>query len=133
MSKRFILIFVLISLLGLSCSSSTIEYFSNSIEYANQASELINKSSMVISQTDSERMADYYRQALNEAERVDISELNSKYPEWGDRYKFFISGLRLIIKGFENSDSSASLQGQVLLDNWGSWYRQHFEDIRKQL
>lgn len=79
-------------------------------------------------------MIDYYRQALNEARQVDIENLNRDYAGFGDHYQDdFIKGAELFVDGFESSNPEKFLEGQILLDRWGTWFSNNIDIIRKLL
>ena len=93
----------------------TIEHLSLSVNYENKAIAIINKGSShsIMSIEDSEKMIEYFKKALEEANQVDTEILNLLYPSWGDRYKNeYINGLKLIIMGNETSNIEFSIEGQ---------------------
>lgn len=113
---------------------SNVEHFSNSIDFANQATRVSNSSGIFeqVADEDIKEMVNYYEQALEEARQVDIAKLNSDYAGFGDHYRDeFIKGAELFVEGYEQSDQEKFLQGQVLLDQWGTWYSDNIDKIRK--
>jgi len=114
--------------------SSNVGHFSNSIDFANQATRVSNSGGAFeqVADEDIRAMVDYYRQALEEARKVDIAKLNSDYAGFGDHYRDeFMRGAELFIEGYEQSDAEKFLQGQVLLDQWGTWFTNNIDNIRK--
>ncbi|RLA84400.1 MAG: hypothetical protein DRG31_05000 [Deltaproteobacteria bacterium] len=58
--------------------------------------------------------------AIEEAEKVNVNNINVYIPEFGKHYKGeFIKGLKLLIEGFKGSDNVKKLQGAFLMDKWG--------------
>ena len=99
-------------------------HLNKSIEYDNKATAIINKGDAysVMAVEDSEQMIMYLKKAIEEAKKVNIEQLNARYPTWGDRYKNeYIEGLKLIIKGHENLDAQLSIEGQMKTNSYKNW------------
>ncbi len=114
-------------------NGSNVEHFSNSIDLANQATMIFNSGGAFkqMADKDIKVTVNYYKQALDEARQVDIETLNNDYAGFGDHYRDeFIRGAGLFIEGYEQSDADKFLQGQVLLDQWGSWFSKNINNIR---
>ena len=128
----FILLFATITLSGCSLSEpSNPERLSKSINYSNQAAVILNQTGSNLSQENMTEIIKLKKQALDEALLVDTKALNNQYQGFGDQWKSkYIKGLELFIEGIENGDNQKSLQGQVLLDQWGEWYSSNIDEIR---
>lgn len=110
---------------------SNVEYFSHSIEYHNQAARLINESGSDSVSAEVQTAMDYNRRALEKAVLVNIDKLNEDYATFGDHYNNeFVAGLKMMISGYDEGNDADFLQGQVLVDRWGSWYEENFNKIR---
>lgn len=113
----------------LSSPSTNIQNFTKSINYDNQATKLLNASSAT--DQDLYDAIQYQQQALEVARLVDTEKLNEAYATFGDHYKSeFIAGLEVMINGYNNRDNNTFLEGQVILDQWGSWYEENIDKIR---
>jgi hypothetical protein len=86
----------------------------------------------VVSPADWIAIYDYDQKALSEAEQVNISDLNTHYPGFGDHFKDeFTEGLRLIVgSGRNSSDAPAFIRGQLLVHQFGDWYEAHEDAVR---
>jgi hypothetical protein len=109
------------------------------IGYHNNAAAIANNAGgtgavKTISQADWKAIASYDKKALDEAQQVDISEMNSYYPGFGDHFKNeFFEGLRLIVdNGNEVANAPAFLKGQILVDRFGDWYEANANAIRNR-
>jgi len=117
-----------------SCSKSTIKHFNQSIEYNNQATRIMNMggSGELINPEDMDKIIKFTKKALAEAKLVDIRKLNHRYLDFGNHFRDeFIKGLELYIEGIEKNDNLKMLLGQSLQGNWGDWYDQNIEGIRR--
>lgn len=132
---------LLLAILISACAPATsltpqYQHFSKSIDYKNQATRILNKdqSPGVISKEDMLAVVDLTRQALAEAKLVDIDQLNRDYKDFGTHYRDeFIRGLKLFLDGYDSLDNKKNLEGQVLDDQWGTWYRQNADGIRRNV
>jgi len=105
------------------------EHFSKSIGYHNQASTVLNSGTSDSMQASKvEQMVVIYQKALAEGRQVDIQKLNEAHAGFGDHYRdSFIAGLNAFIEGYRTEDDQKFLHGQVLLDEWGTWYDQNID------
>lgn len=111
-----------------------VEYFSSSINYHNEATKISNspEGGKNMTQEDVVKMIENDKLALQQAKLVDISQLNAQYSGFGDHYRDeFIKGLDLFIGGVNDLDNKKSMQGQILLGQWGDWYNNNFDKIRQ--
>jgi len=110
----------------------TIQHLSNSVDYDNKATGIINNGGAfsTMSVEDSEKMTEFLKKSLKEASLVDTELLNSKYPNWGNKYRNeYIEGLKLFIKGHENINAQYSIEGQRKMSLYKDW----FSKVRKDL
>lgn len=115
-------------------NNNDVKHFSNSMDLANKATGVSNAGGAFeqISEDDIEQMIEYYKQALEEAQQVDVAKLNRDYTNFGDHYRDeFMKGMELFVEGLGQSDQEMSLNGQVLLDRWGTWFSDNIDEIRK--
>ena len=86
-----------------------------------------------MSRLDWDRIVDLNRKALKEAEQADIGGMNRYYPAFGDHFRDeFIRGIRLTIdndKGW--TQATPFIQGQLLVDRFGVWYRSNYPIMQK--
>ena len=114
-------------------SDDTSSHFSKAINYKNKATEIINKSAAYkkLSQTDMDKIIGHYKKALTEAKKADTESMNKYYPEFGDHFRSeFMKGLELFIQSYDTVDMKASIESQILLDQWGNWYQANFDGLR---
>ncbi len=109
-------------------------HFTDSFRYIQQAEEISSKQGEgfinTIPPDDLEKIIAGYKAAIHEAEQVDCVLLNKYLPELGTMYRDkYIPGLRDVTKGMEDSDAVAAVRGQLLLQQWGTWYNEHQDAI----
>lgn len=129
-----VIILIIVGFYFFKSGNSTVQHLANSINYANQATQIINTGNPFeqVDQADIQTVLEFNKKALEEAKLVDIENLNRDYKDFGNHYRDeFIRGLELFIDGFEISDNQKILEGQILLDKWGTWYSQNIEEIKK--
>lgn len=136
MSKiRLIILFcIIITFSGCSfAEQSNPELLSKSINYSNQAALILNQAGSNLNQENMIEIINLKKQALNEALRVDVVDLNNHYSDFGNQWESkYVKGLNLFIEGIESRDNQKSLQGQVLLDQWDEWYSANIDKIRSK-
>lgn len=77
-------------------------------------------------------MVTLWEKAIEEAEKVNVDNINVYIPDFGEHYKGeFIKGLKLLIEGFKGSDDVKKLQGAFLMDKWGIWNNKNRDIYRK--
>jgi hypothetical protein len=116
-------------------TNQNINHFINSIDFSNQAAKISNHSLPFtdLKNEDIALIIDLKRKALNEALLVDCKKLNKRFDDFGSRFEtVYIKGLTLLIDGYDNNNSENFISGQILLDNWGSWYSENFEKIKNK-
>ena len=114
-------------------------HFVKSIEYVNRANDQLNNrvSSQgfynIINREEEVGRISYFKKAISETTYVDAQKLNDVYEGFGSHYRDeFVKGLTFIIEGFENNDTQKFIDGQLLLNQWGSWYEQNINEIGKK-
>lgn len=111
----------------------TKRHFGDSLRFIQQAIEVLNKQQgfiVTIPKSDLETILAAYKSSSKEAQQVDTNLLNEYVEGLGTIYRDkFIPGLQDLIKGIEDSDTKADLRGQLLLNQWGSWYNKNFDAI----
>lgn len=86
----------------------------------------------LINPEDMDKIIEFTKKALAEAKLVDIRKLNHRYLDFGNHFRDeFIKSLELFIEGIEKNDNLKILLGQSLQGNWGDWYDQNIEGIRR--
>jgi len=136
MKKLIILTFLIIPI-NLSCGQnqkeSNIKHLINSINYANSTAELDNQreSFSIIENNEMKKSIEFYKKAFEEGKLVNIDMLNKDHPNFGNHFRDdYLKGLQLLIDGYEKKIDRAYLQGQILLEKWGTWYSANFDNIR---
>lgn len=133
------LIFALLScvfIIGFSWGGSqTPKHVQAAIEFKNQATQVLNngKAFSSVSREDFEKAISFFKQALEEASKADISEMNKTFASFGDHFESeFIAGLKDIIDGAKTGDSKKFLNGQILISKFGEWFSANYAEIRKK-
>jgi hypothetical protein len=114
--------------------SDTVNHLAATIDYHNKAATISNKGPAwsAYSKEDLEKITAYNRMALKEARLIDFEALNKDYATLGDHcQQELLKGLELMAEGDQKGDTKISLSGQVLMDRFGEWYHNHFDEIRK--
>lgn len=129
--------FILIPLYVFSNSNNgaNLDHFIKSLDLYYEATKIINQGEpyQTIDEKTIEEIIDFQKQALNEAEKVDIDMLNRRHDGFGKHYEDkFVKGLEALVDGHKNNDPSKFLQGQILLDQWGTWYLDNLDRIKKE-
>jgi len=110
-----------------SSQKESAKYFSFSIKANNQATILQNGDGSL------SEIMEYRKKAYTYSNMVKREDLNKRLPGLGDKYfDLFNTGLRLQIKGFMSEDNEKLLKGQILVSQWGQWYMEHINEIRKK-
>lgn len=79
-----------------------------------------------------EKLIGHCRDALKEARMVNIENVDKQVPGFADHYtKKFISGMELLIDGYENSDLSKKFKGGLFLDKWAIWNKENRKKLGK--
>ena len=118
-----------------SVNSENAIHLKQSIDYANNASRISNSMNAfdTFGIKEMTSIIDNYRKALSESQQVEINTLNERLSGFGKHYQNeFINGLNLIIEGFDENNQQKSFKGQVLLDNWGNWYSENLNKIKRE-
>jgi hypothetical protein len=111
--------------------TSNAEILSKSIDYSNQATLILNRNGSNLSADEMQNIVRLKKMALEEARLVDVESLNKQHDDFGNQWRDkYIKGLDMFIQGVENSDGVKLLQGQALLEEWGHWYTDNYNDIR---
>jgi hypothetical protein len=116
-----------------STKNDNLAHFNSSINFANDATTISDQAGENgnIDQEIVDRFIVYLNQALKEGEKVNIIELNNRLEGFGDHFKDeFLKGLETTIDGYNNQNPNEFLQGQVMLDQWGTWYSANIEKIK---
>ena len=132
------IIFVNLQFIGIVKSNSKtnddIEHLFKSIIISNQAYEILKNlpPHKRLSDEDTHKMITLWEKAMEEAEKVDVDNINRYIPEFSKHYKEeFIKGLHLLIDGYKNSNDGKKLQGAFLMDSWGIWNNKNHNIYRK--
>ena len=133
MKNLFLLLPVVLLFSCGNSEKSNVEHFINSIEYVNKAHKISNGGNdFYYKHSEIEDMVRLKQKALDEARKVKISSLNTRFRGFGDSYeKLFIKGLILYLEGIEDENQSKLTKGQLLLDEWGDWYSSNINRIRQ--
>lgn len=92
----------------------------------------ILKNNNPLSDEDKERVIMHLKKALNEAEQVNIADIDHQVTGFAAHYKDeFIEGVKLLIDGFEDSHTGKSLKGAVLMEKWARWNRDNRKELGK--
>lgn len=119
--------------------NTSVDHFSNSIKENSEAARIFNEAlpefgSGTVEADKEDDIMRHNIQALEEARKVDIYELNKAYPGWGKHYaEEFIQGIEMYISGRDTSNSWMDLKGQLLLNKWGDWYDANIAQLRKAI
>lgn len=134
--KKYYLTLPILAIFLSGCSlfpQNNSDLVGKAIEYSNRASKISNQAAGNLSSEDIRQMIDLQKQALTVAERVDINKLNEHYTDFGENWnEKYVTGLRMFIEGVEQRDNEKSLKGQVLLDEWGTWYSSNYQAIKSK-
>jgi hypothetical protein len=107
-----------------------VKHYIKSIDYVNESTDIQN--SRRTDQASMNMILNLLNNAFVESKSVDINLLNIHYKNLGNHYKNeFIKGLELVIMGYQESDSIKVINGYILLNNWGNWYTENFDKIKK--
>lgn len=110
-----------------SSQRESAKYFSFSIKANNQATALQNGNGSL-----SEIMK-YRKKAYEYANKVRKEDLNKRLQGLGDKYfSLFKAGLNLQIEGYLAEDNDKLMRGQILVSQWGQWFMDHIDEIRKK-
>lgn len=127
--------FFVIILFIFSCSpqKDNIDHFISSIEYSNEGAKILNQGGAfeTLDNESMNKIIGFNKQALKEAKLVNVEYLNERLAGFGNHFNNeFIIGLDMFISGYETADHAKFLQGQFLLDNWGTWYANNISKIK---
>jgi hypothetical protein len=130
------LLFIMIGMFAccFKTKDSTADHVSKALDYNNSATAIKNRGKAYeeVSQQDIAEMISYYKRALEEAKLADIESMNRHYRGFGDHFQQeFIKGLELLLEGYQPDGEKKLFAGQVLLDQFGQWYENHLNEIRK--
>lgn len=112
---------------------SNFGHLNKSIEYANQTASIVNMNHPFVSleAAEKKKFIDFKRQALKEAQLVNIDTLNSRHPNFGNYFKEdYSKGLQLLIDGYDKNNEQNIAQAFSLLDLWADWYSANLENIK---
>lgn len=114
--------------------NNNIKSFNQAIDYANEATKIMNNAGYgLLSDTQASEIIRHQEKSFVSARKVDVAELNSVYPGFGDHFRDeFLTGTELLLRGLKNQDAALTMRGQVLLENWADWYGANGPYIRKQ-
>jgi hypothetical protein len=104
------------------------------MEYFNEGAKILNKNGSyeTLDNQSMETIIKYNKLALKEAKLVNIKILNERYNGFGDHYNAeFVKGIEMFISGYEDNDDVKFLKGQVLIEQWGTWYSDNVAGIKK--
>lgn len=114
---------------------SSLVHFKSSIENI-QKSFLLEPSGQPYGNMDEEkyeRIMKLRKSAFNEAQHVDIKELNQINKELAVHFKNeYLRGLKLSVEGYEQSDFQKLNQGSMLINSWGNWYSSYLNELREE-
>lgn len=110
-----------------SSQKESAKYFSLSIKANNQATNLQNGNGSL------SEIMEYRKQAYEYSSMVKIPDLNKRLPGLGEKYfSLFMAGLKLQIEGYLAEDNGKLVMGQILVSQWGQWFMEHIDEIRKK-
>ncbi len=79
-----------------------------------------------------EQMLDNIRYTLKEARRVNAERIDKGLPGFANHFQDeFMAGLEALEQGYENDEIGDLLNGGMLLDQWGVWYNQQHEELKR--
>jgi hypothetical protein len=111
-----------------------LQNFNTSIALVNKGNKLVNKQSAysTVAPDRLEKITEYYSEALEYADKVDIKILEKRYEGWGMHFdQEYREGLRLTIQGFKESNIQKSVRGQTLMSQWGDWFNANINNIKQ--
>lgn len=131
--KKLFIFLISIFILFISCNKEKkvsnkdilkqVEFMKKSTEYSNKAIKVIDSDdSLTITQNQMNKHVEFLKKAVYEAKKVDTSVLNKIKNGFGEIYtKKYIEGIEQQIKGYESVNSSLSIKGQILYDEYIDW------------
>ena len=107
-------------------------HFIKAVTYSVQAIQINNASGPgVVSQAHIDQILRLNKAALAEAAMVRDDILDRVHPELRQHFREeWQRGLQLVNRNLQFGDVQAEVEGQRLLDKWGTWYMSNLRDIR---
>ena len=125
--------FVSMGIIKPSLSQSTGKgHLANAIYSSINAFDLLKNTDL---EDDEKIIINAFKNGLEEAGLVNIEKIETEVPGFAAHFRNeFINGMRLLIEGYEDSDTAKKLQGGMLLDKWGKWSNEnnHKLDLIKE-
>ena len=109
------------------------DHFSRSMIFLNAATVAANEGEAgAMSAAASSAWIENIRKALEEARLADLPSMNKYYPEFGDRFRDdFVGGLERIVKADSAEDAAGSIQGQMMIESFGTWYNENRQKMKR--
>lgn len=107
----------------------SINYYQTIVKEANKSAPYSE-----ISKDEIQNTIQLLKNCLYEATFVSDAVLDKLLPEFKMNFRQkFQKGVQLYLEGLQNDDNKKLLSGQILIDEWGSWYINHMLDIEKSI
>lgn len=104
------------------------EHLANSIYASIDAFEILKNGEL--DDDEKEKLINSFKDCLIEAEMVSIEKIDSQVLGFSFHYKNeFITGIKLLIAGYRDSNMSKKFQGGILLDKWGKWNNENNQKL----
>lgn len=85
-----------------------------------------------LDEEEKEALIHAFKEALREANRVDVQKIEEEIPGFEDQYReHFIRAMTLLTEGFENNENAKSLEGAFLLERWARWNHENRGQLGK--
>ena len=107
--------------------------FATTIRSTERVTKLVSEKKDIVDFTEEEakELIQYGKLALENAQKIDFELLNRLYPELGDKFEDeLISGVNLIVKGYEEKNKVMIQEGKSLIEKWGNWFEENIENIK---
>jgi len=106
------------------------EHLANSIYASINAFDIIRNGEL--DDDENEKVINHFKNGLRKAELVNVDKIDGQVPGFKIHYKNeFIAGMKLLARGYEDSDMLKKLQGGMLMDKWGKWNNENNQQLDK--
>ncbi len=119
---------------GTLAKKSLLYHFHKMLEYSYKAAALYHRKPGhdMIEPQKLEMLINFKKEALKTAQAFDPKELNSIYPDLGNRVSDLKNGLTLMIEGYKTADEAKYTDGQRLFSAWNAWFSRHKAAIEEK-